>query len=131
VPVRVPGDTATDTDDTTDTAGAGTDTAWLPSDTATGAADTFPVSFSAPADTATEAADTFDTAPDTARPLVMPETGGKLSDAELDAVVVLLIRETDPPRSYRQMEDRFRELGYSASAARLRAAWGRVATPIV
>ncbi|WP_121832811.1 DUF2637 domain-containing protein [Streptomyces sp. S1] len=64
-----------------------------------------------------------------ARTHVMPNAGGRLTDAELDAVVVLLIRETDPPRSYRQMEDRFRELGYSASAARLRAAWGRVAAP--
>lgn len=145
VPVRVPADTATDTDDGTDTAGAGTDTGRLPADTATEAPDTFSVPFSAPADTATERQtyklDTFAeryipadaelTHPSTARPLVMPEAGGKLSEAELDAVVVLLIRETDPPRSYRQMEDRFRELGYSASAARLRAAWGRVAAPTV
>ncbi|MFD5978315.1 DUF2637 domain-containing protein [Streptomyces bacillaris] len=129
VPVRVPADTATGTDDTTDTAGAETDTAPLPSDTATGPADTLPVPFSAPADTEPEAYDTDDTETDTGRSHVMPNAGGRLSDAELDAVVVLLARETDPPRSYREMEARFRELGYTASAARLRAAWGRVAAP--
>ena len=143
VPVRVGADTSTGTDDANDTATAGSDTEPYGTDAVTEAPDMFPASFEAPADTAparqTYKLDTFAeryvpadaelTDPGTARPLVMPETGGRLTDAELDAVVVLLIRETDPPRSYRQMEDRFRELGYSASAARLRAAWGRVAAP--
>lgn len=56
---------------------------------------------------------------------IVPEPGGRLSDAELDAVVVVLVGETDPPRSYNALEARFRECGYSASAARLRAAWKR------
>lgn len=141
VPVRIPADTATDTADADDTARAGIDTAALPLDTIPAAADTLPVPYSAPADTETVRPtyklDTFAeryvpadaelTDPGTARPLAMPETGSRLTEAELDAVVVLLARETDPPRSYRQMEDRFRELGYSASAARLRAAWQRAA----
>ena len=88
-----------------------------------------PTTYGAAADTADTYGTADDTETDTDRTHVMPNAGGRLSDAELDAVVVLLIRETDPPRSYRAMEDRFRELGYSASAARLRAAWGRVATP--
>lgn len=56
---------------------------------------------------------------------IVPEPGGRLSDAELDAVVVVLTNETAPPRSYNELEARFRELGYVASAARLRAAWKR------
>lgn len=79
-----------------------------------------PVDASMPGDYA----DTVDGTTDTD---TVPEPGGRLSDAELDAVVVLLVRETDPPRSYRQLEERFRELGYSASAARLRASWSRAA----
>jgi len=133
VPVRVPADTATDTDEPTDTVPAPTDTAALPTDTAALPTDALPVPVPAPSEHLTDTADTYgtadDTETDTDRTHVMPNAGGRLSDAELDAVVVLLIRETDPPRSYRAMEDRFRELGYSASAARLRAAWGRVATP--
>lgn len=129
VPARVGADTGTDTADADDTARAETDTAALPADTATEATDTLPVPYSAPADYGTEADDADDTETDTARSHVMPNAGGRLSEAELDAVVVLLARETDPPRSYREMEARFRELGYSASAARLRAAWGRVTAP--
>ncbi|MFJ2477753.1 DUF2637 domain-containing protein [Streptomyces sp. NPDC087659] len=143
VPVRVGADTGTGTVDAGDTARPGTDTAALRTDTMAAPTDMLPVPVQTPADTAPARrgyeldtfaeravpADADVTAPDTARPLAMPETGGRLTDAELDAVVVLLIRETDPPRSYRQMEDRFRELGYSASAARLRAAWQRVTAP--
>ncbi|MCW5254719.1 DUF2637 domain-containing protein [Streptomyces sp. SHP 1-2] len=147
--------TGTGTDGTTDTAGTETDTVALIPDTVTAGTDTAHVPVPRPADTAAQApeptADTADTValvPDTVtgteaeetgtadtvaeyvtRPLSMPETGGRLTETELDAVVVLLVRETDPPRSYRQMEDRFRELGYSASAKRLRAAWTRVAVP--
>jgi hypothetical protein len=57
--------------------------------------------------------------------------GGRLSDAELDMVVVVLVGETDPPRSYNELESRFRELGYVASAARLRTAWKRAIEPAV
>lgn len=156
VPVRVGADTGTDTDDASDTARTGTDTVALGADTRTLGADTrtlgsdaLPVSVPAPSgaliDTGARAHDEWmvdgtyadtngnpaDTETDTARSHVMPNAGGRLSDAELDAVVVLLARETDPPRSYREMEARFRELGYTASAARLRAAWGRVAAPAV
>lgn len=136
VPVRVGADTATDTDDVTDTDGPQNGTASLPADTATPGSDALPVSLPTPSgvliDTGARAHDewmTDDTDTDTARSHVMPNTGGRLSEAELDAVVVLLARETDPPRSYREMEARFRELGYTASAARLRAAWGRVVAP--
>jgi hypothetical protein len=133
VPVRVGSGTVTDTDGATDTDDRRTDTAALGTDTDTGYGDTLSVPFPNLADTETDAPEVHDTATDaetdTARSHVLPNTGGRLSDAELDAVVVLLARETDPPRSYRQMEDRFRELGYTASAARLRAAWQRVVVP--
>ncbi|MFD9909507.1 DUF2637 domain-containing protein [Streptomyces sp. NPDC059063] len=56
----------------------------------------------------------------------IPEPGRSLTDTELDAVVHVLTTETDPPRSYRDMEARFRTLGYSAGASRLREAWRRV-----
>ncbi|MFJ7280953.1 hypothetical protein [Kitasatospora sp. NPDC098663] len=68
-------------------------------------------------------ADTDDTAPDTAVP---PTPGAPLSDVELDVVVHMIRTEIDPPRSYRDMELRFRQLGYVAGAARLRQAWNRV-----
>lgn len=131
VPVRVGADAYTDTDEPTDTARIESDTAALGADAVTAPADTFPVPFPTPEEYVIDTAEAYGTDTDTeaARPHAMPTAGGRLSDTELDAVVVLLIRETDPPRSYREMESRFRELGYSASAARLRAAWGRVATP--
>jgi hypothetical protein len=66
----------------------------------------------------------------TNKPLV-PEAGGRLTDAELDMVVVVLVGETDPPRSYNELEARFRELGYVAAASRLRAAWKRATEPAV
>ncbi|MGC4979028.1 DUF2637 domain-containing protein [Streptomyces sp. DT199] len=149
VPVRVGADTGTGTDDASDTARTETDTVALGADTATAGSDALPVPVPAPSgaliDTGARAHDEWmvdgtyadtdgnpaDAETDTARSHVMPNAGGRLSDAELDAVVVLLARETDPPRSYREMEARFRELGYTASAARLRAAWGRVAAPAV
>lgn len=56
----------------------------------------------------------------------VPAPGVPLSDVELDAVVVMLRTETDPPRSYRQLAARFRELGYVGGTDRLRAAWDRV-----
>lgn len=147
VPVRAGADTATDTDDVTDTDRQQNGTASLPADTANPGSDALPVSVPTPSgvliDTGARAHDEWmvdgtyadangnptDTETDAARSHVMPNAGGRLSEAELDAVVVLLARETDPPRSYREMEARFRELGYTASAARLRAAWGRVVAP--
>jgi hypothetical protein len=123
------------TDATTDTArtetGTETDTGvpFRPeTDTAVGTVDTGGVSDYAE-DTTTPAPPThFVEAGDTAG---VPVPGGRLSDAELDAVVAVLVGETDPPRSFRQMEARFRELGYSASAARLRASWERTtAVPV-
>ncbi|MFD7645929.1 hypothetical protein ACFV4P_35450 [Kitasatospora sp. NPDC059795] len=57
----------------------------------------------------------------------LPIPGARLSDVELDAVVHMIRMETEPPRSYREMEARFREMGYQAGADRLRAAWNRVA----
>ncbi|MFI9366982.1 hypothetical protein ACIG5E_39020, partial [Kitasatospora sp. NPDC053057] len=68
-------------------------------------------------------ADTADTVPDAP---VSPEPGAPLSDVELDVVVHMIRTEIDPPRSYRDMEARFRQLGYVAGAARLRQAWNRV-----
>jgi hypothetical protein len=76
-------------------------------------------------DTADTAPDLRDTAPDTATP-VTPAPGAPLSDIEMDAVVHMLYAETDPPRSYREMENRYRELGYVGGAGRLRESWRRV-----
>ncbi|WP_331722223.1 hypothetical protein [Kitasatospora sp. NBC_00315] len=76
----------------------------------------------APADTADTATDTDDeTVPGS-----VPQPGVRLTDVELDAVVHMIRTETDPPLSYRDMETRFRDGRYIASAARLRAAWERV-----
>ncbi|MFI9367089.1 hypothetical protein ACIG5E_39580, partial [Kitasatospora sp. NPDC053057] len=68
-------------------------------------------------------ADAVDAAPDAP---ASPAPGAPLSDVELDVVVHMIRTETDPPRSLRAMEARFRELGYVAGAARLRQAWDRV-----
>jgi hypothetical protein len=81
--------------------------------------------FDAPYDV--EAFDTGDDDADTEpAPAVSPAPGGRLTDVELDVVLHMIRTETNPPRSYREMEARFRELGYIAGAARLRAAWERV-----
>ncbi|GLW75330.1 hypothetical protein Kpho02_76270 [Kitasatospora phosalacinea] len=73
-------------------------------------------------DTADTDTDTVTDETDTA----VPEPGERMTDVELDAVVHMIRTETNPPRSLRAMEERFRELGYIASAARLRASWDRV-----
>ncbi|MFJ1717325.1 hypothetical protein ACIQGT_41010 [Streptomyces sp. NPDC093108] len=78
------------------------------------------------ADTVVDTADTADTATDTA---AAPAPGTALSDVEMDAVVHMIVTETDPPRSYREMETRYRELGYVGGAARLRESWHRVTQP--
>ncbi|MFG2919566.1 hypothetical protein ACGF0D_42705 [Kitasatospora sp. NPDC048298] len=56
----------------------------------------------------------------------IPQPGVQLADIELDMVVLMIRSETNPPRSFREMETRFRELGYIGGADRLRAAWKRV-----
>ncbi|MGW1306509.1 hypothetical protein ACWD5R_43715 [Streptomyces sp. NPDC002514] len=55
-----------------------------------------------------------------------PVPGAALTDIEMDAVVHMIVAETDPPRSYREMEARYRELGYVGGAKRLRESWYRV-----
>lgn len=80
-------------------------------------------------DTVSDLRDTnTDTAADT-EPESVPEPGVALSDVEMDAVVHMIVTETDPPRSYREMETRYRELGYIGSAGRLRESWRRVTQP--
>ncbi|MEV6810188.1 hypothetical protein [Streptomyces sp. NPDC051132] len=74
------------------------------------------------ADTATDTDDDEDQAP-------VPAPGVALSDVEMDAVVHMIVTETDPPRSYREMETRYRELGYVGGAVRLRESWRRVTQP--
>ncbi|MBW5252983.1 hypothetical protein JGS39_29085 [Streptomyces sp. P01-B04] len=73
--------------------------------------------------------DTADTAVDTADTADAPAPGVQLSDVEMDAVVHMIVTETDPPRSYREMETRYRELGYVGGAGRLRESWHRVTQP--
>ncbi|WP_399553949.1 hypothetical protein OG582_40990 (plasmid) [Streptomyces anulatus] len=76
-------------------------------------------------DTADTTADTVVDTADT----VSPQPGIPLSDIEMDAVMHMIVTETDPPRSYREMEARYRELGYVGGAARLRESWSRVTQP--
>ncbi|MFE2230932.1 hypothetical protein [Streptomyces kronopolitis] len=78
-----------------------------------------------PTDTAPDLPDTADTGADTG----VPEPGVALSDVEMDAVVHMIVTETNPPRSYREMEARYRELGYVGGAGRLRESWRRVVQP--
>lgn len=56
----------------------------------------------------------------------LPSAGKWLSDVELDAVVLALMAETEPPRSYEEMAARFGQLRYVASPMRLHEAWARV-----
>ncbi|WP_055526601.1 hypothetical protein [Streptomyces graminilatus] len=79
-----------------------------------------------PTDTAS---DLGDTVADTGADTDVPEPGGALSDVEMDAVVHMIVTETNPPRSYREMEARYRELGYVGGAGRLRESWRRVVQP--
>ncbi|WP_225102683.1 hypothetical protein [Streptomyces sp. CoH27] len=76
-----------------------------------------------PTDTAP---DLRDTDADTDADTDVPEPGAALSDVEMDAVVHMIVTETNPPRSYREMEARYRELGYVGGAVRLRESWKRV-----
>ncbi|MCQ1582601.1 hypothetical protein [Streptomyces parvus] len=75
------------------------------------------------------ASDLHDTPADTPADTVSPQPGIPLSDIEMDAVMHMIVTETDPPRSYREMEARYRELGYVGGAARLRESWHRVTQP--
>jgi len=56
------------------------------------------------------------------------EAAPALTDDELDRIVAEIRGSEHPPLSYRQMADRFRAAGHSASETRLRAAWRRVTT---
>ncbi|NEC24428.1 hypothetical protein [Streptomyces parvus] len=76
------------------------------------------------------APDLHDTPADTAADTDTPEPGSPLSDVEMDAVVHMIATETNPPRSYREMEARYRELGYVGAAGRLRESWHRVTQPV-
>ncbi|MEU3137584.1 hypothetical protein ABZ691_33065 [Streptomyces sp. NPDC006854] len=80
--------------------------------------------------TADTAPDQGDTPADTDADTAVPEPGSPLSDIEMDAVVHMIATETDPPRSYREMETRYRELGYVGAAGRLRESWHRVTQPV-
>ncbi|MFD8708158.1 hypothetical protein ACFV1W_37205 [Kitasatospora sp. NPDC059648] len=71
------------------------------------------------------AADTADTEEEPAQRSA-PQPGVQLSDIELDAVVHMIRTATNPPSSFRDMEARFRQLGFVGSADRVRAAWKRV-----
>ncbi|MFI5649516.1 hypothetical protein [Kitasatospora sp. NPDC051705] len=71
------------------------------------------------------ATDTADTDPEPAQQSA-PQPGVQLSDIELDAVVHMIRTATNPPSSFRDMETRFRQLGFVGSADRVRAAWKRV-----
>ncbi|MFI9163451.1 hypothetical protein [Kitasatospora aureofaciens] len=71
------------------------------------------------------ATDTTDTDPEPAQDPA-PQPGVQLSDIELDAVVHMIRTATNPPSSFRDMEARFRQLGFVGSADRVRAAWKRV-----
>ncbi len=71
------------------------------------------------------APDLRDTDADTGADTDVPEPGA-VSDVEMDAVVHMIVTETNPPRSYREMEARYRELGYVGGAVRLRESWRRV-----
>ncbi|MEU3978415.1 hypothetical protein [Streptomyces bacillaris] len=75
------------------------------------------------------APDLHDTPADTAPDTDTPTPGAPLSDVEMDAVVHMIVTETNPPRSYREMEARYRELGYVGAAGRLRESWHRVTQP--
>jgi hypothetical protein len=80
-------------------------------------------------DTAPDLPDTaLDTGADTDS-APAPTPGAALTDVEMDAVVHMIVTETDPPRSYREMETRYRELGYVGGAVRLRESWRRVTQP--
>ncbi|MCA1218485.1 hypothetical protein [Streptomyces sp. 8L] len=54
----------------------------------------------------------------------VPETGEQLTDEQLDVVLRHLRYREDPPRSYRQARDEFREAGFVGSEERIRRSFG-------
>ncbi|MET8130151.1 hypothetical protein ABZV67_38550 [Streptomyces sp. NPDC005065] len=54
----------------------------------------------------------------------VPEPGEPLTDGQLDLVLRHLRYVDDPPQSYRQARDGFRDSGYVGSEERVRRAWG-------
>ncbi|WP_406327338.1 hypothetical protein OG784_31965 [Streptomyces sp. NBC_01617] len=54
----------------------------------------------------------------------VPEAGEPLTDGQLDVVLRHLRYVDDPPQSYRQARDSFRDSGYVGSEERVRRAWG-------
>ncbi|MET8405957.1 hypothetical protein [Streptomyces sp900116325] len=58
----------------------------------------------------------------------VPEPGEPLTDGQLDVVLRHLRYVDDPPQSYRQARDSFRDSGYIGSEERLRRAWGALMT---
>lgn len=85
-------------------------------DTMTGTADTPPVHPVTLADLAAVA-----TVP-------TPVPGEPLTDAQLDVVLRYLRYTDDPPRSYRQARDEFRDRGFVGSEERIRRVWGALLT---
>ncbi|WP_405204832.1 hypothetical protein OG795_32955 (plasmid) [[Kitasatospora] papulosa] len=53
----------------------------------------------------------------------VPEPGEPLSDSQLDVALRHLRYVDDPPQSYRQARDEFRDLGFVGSERRVRRAW--------
>ncbi|MFD7757889.1 hypothetical protein [Streptomyces sp. NPDC059757] len=54
----------------------------------------------------------------------VPEAGEPLTDGQLDVVLRHLRYVDEPPQSYRQARDSFRDSGYVGSEERVRRAWG-------
>lgn len=93
---------------------------------------TSPAALDAPEDIDHQAEKLTQVSPETVTPpaeIEAPRVGVTLSDVELDAVAIMLRDETDPPRTMRQAETRFSELGYRGRA-RFRDAWRRTVTGI-
>lgn len=83
------------------------------------------------------ATDTVDTPP--AHPVTLadlaavagvptPVPGEPLTDTQLDVVLRFLRYTDDPPRSYRQARDDFRDRGFVGSEERVRRVWGELMT---
>lgn len=54
----------------------------------------------------------------------VPDPGEPLTDGQLDVVLRHLRYVDDPPQSYRQARDSFRDSGYVGSEERVRRSWG-------
>ncbi|WP_432105883.1 hypothetical protein [Streptomyces sp. bgisy091] len=56
----------------------------------------------------------------------VPEPGESLTDGQLDVALRHLRYVDDPPQSYRQARDEFRDLGFVGSERRVRRAWAEL-----